>query len=412
MNLPALTLPADVPVLTVLIDSTRSDDGRNGVVLDRWADLQRALVLDGVEEAPQDDIDAVTSALDRATWVHGPHGRILVAAGGQVLLDSILPEPVTTGEAVVSDRPHALALGYAADAAALYLVVESDRAGAHLTLHEASAAVGSKTLEDRDVDGDHDVLTKVRPSRELPRDRVNNRAEDSWERNAETVAAEVDQVMARDKPDLVLLTGDVRSTAYVEQALGTHAREALVDVPGGARAEGVNSRAFAAAVDEVITDFRMRRRQQVLDRFQQESGRDGAAVSGLDDVVAVLRRGQVSELVLDAGAFSTPHLRLSEHQLWIGDGPLQLGASQEDLSDLGVAEPRRVRADLALSRAVLDQSAGITLAEELDVPDGVAAVLRWDDAGTPAESAYTLSGDSGRAQPAAQEAAQEEPPSL
>ncbi|UFU05289.1 hypothetical protein [Ruania halotolerans] len=403
MNLPELSLPDHAPVLTVLIDATRSEDGRNAVVLDRWADLCRSVILDGVEEAPAADIETVTSALERPTWVHGPHGRVLVAAAGEVLLDRVLPEPPTVSEAVVSDRPHAVALAHAADAAALYLVVESDRAGAHLSLHEASAAMGDRTLEDREVDGDHDVLTKVRPSRELPRDRVNNRAEDSWERNAETVAAEVDTVVAEEQPDLVLLTGDVRSTTYVEGALGAQAREALVDVPGGARTEGINSRAFSAAVDEVVTEFRMRRREAVLEQFRQESGRDGAAVSGLADVVAVLRRGQVAHLVLDVSAFNTPAERLAQRRLWIGDDPLQLGMSAEDLADLGASDPREVRADLALGRAVLDQSAGITLAESLEIPDGVGAVLRWNDAGTPAETAYTHSGDSQRAQAAAQE---------
>ncbi len=402
VDLPQLSLPDHAPVLSVVIDATRSDDGRNAVVLDRWADLQRSVTLDGADDVPRADADAVAAALERPTWVHGPHGRVLVAAGGEVLLDRVIPDPPTEGRAVLSDHAHALALAYAADAAARYLVVESDRAGAHLSLHEASAVMGSQLLQDREIDGDHDVLTKVRPSRDLPRDRVNNRAEDSWERNAETVAAEVDRVMAREKPDLVLLTGDVRSTAYVEEALGAHAREVLVDVPGGARTEGVNSRAFAAAVDEAVTGFRMRRRQSVLDHVEQEIGREGAAVSGLEDVVAVLRRGQVTELVLDVGAVSSPRQRLAAHRLWIGDAPLQLGTSAEELADLGVGEPRQVRADLALGRAATDQSAGITIAEQLDVADGVAALLRWTDAATPAETAFTQSGDAQRVHASAQ----------
>ncbi|SED80871.1 hypothetical protein [Ruania alba] len=396
MQLPALTWPTGAPVLTVILDATRSEGAHNDVILDRWADLRRSCDLQGVDEVPSTDAEAVTDALERPTWAAGPHGRVLVAASGRILLDRVLPEPPAVGRAVVADRPHAFALARVADAAVQYLLIESDRAGARLSLREASAAAADHMIEVQEVDGGHEDLTKVRPGGMLARDRVDNRAEDSWERNAEAVAAEVDRIVADRRPDLVLLTGDVRSCPLVTAALDAHAREVLVEVPGGSRSEGVNARAFAAAVDDAVADFRARRREVVVARFRQEVGRDGEAVLGIADALDVLRRGQVAELVLDAGTVGPPS-RLSERTLWIGADALTLGTTPDELADLGVSDASEVRADLAIGRAVLDQAAGITITDLQDVPDGLGAVLRWSDAATPAETAFSQSGDTARA---------------
>ena len=63
--------------------------------------------------------------------------------------------------------------------------------------------------------------------------RSQTRAEDSWERNAEAVAAVLDKRVAERSPDLVLVTGDMRAVALVCERLGQQARELVVEVPGG-----------------------------------------------------------------------------------------------------------------------------------------------------------------------------------
>lgn len=388
-------LPADAPVLTVILDATSSPDNRDNTVLSRWADLRRTLTPEGVDGVPSADCDAVAEVLGVPVHVRGPFGRVLVASGGEVVLDRLLPEPPAADRAVVADRPHAFALARAADATVRYLLVSVDRAGADVALYDAPAGITGELEEVRTVEGGHDVLSKPNLG-PLGHKRIDNRAEDSWERNAEAVAAELERICRERRPELVLITGDLRAVHLVQDELTRPVRELVVEISGGSRAEGVNTRALHEQVAGRLNELRERRRSTTMDRYRQEAGRDGAAVSGADAVLEVLRRGQVADLLL-APDVAGPPSRLVRKTLWIGPGALEVAASAEELRDLGVSDPCEVRADLAIGRAVLEQDAGITVAEEMDaVPDGVGALLRWHDPATPGEHALAGSADTRR----------------
>lgn len=382
-------------MLTVIIDATSGPDSRDATVLHRWSDLRRTLSPEGVDDVPAADCEAVTEALGVPVHVRGEFGRVLVAAGGQVVLDRLLPEPPGVDRAVVSDRPHAFALARAADATVRYLLVNVDRAGADFALYDAPAGLTGEVETAGTVEGAHDALTKPNLG-PLGHKRIDNRAEDSWERNAEAVATELERIYTERRPELVLLTGDLRAVALVREQLGRPTDEKVVEISGGGRAAGVNTRALQEQVAAAQTQLRERRRAETVAKFRQEMGRDGAAVSGADAVLDVLRKGQVADLLL-APDVAGPPSRLAKRSLWIGPGALELARSAEDLHSLGVQDPWEVRADLAIGRAVLDQGAGITIAEELDaVSDGVGALLRWHDSATPGGHALAGSADSGR----------------
>lgn len=393
MTLTVPDLPPGEPVATVVMDSTRESETGEQAVMTRWRDLRRSLSKQGAGEAL---LDTLEQRVEVPTRVGTPHGRVLVATRGIVHLDGLLLAPPASDAAVLDRAPHAFALARLADCRVRYLVVTVDRAGADLAWHDSAVPRSHGEEPHEEVRGDHDELVKAQAGA-LSQRRIESRAEDSWERNAEQIAAEVDRVVTQRRPDLVLLTGDVRAVALVSGALGSHARELTVEVEGGARAEGINRQAFAAAVDRVLDVFRARRREEVVDRFRQELGRDGLAVVGVEDVVDVLRKGQVATLLVTEEVAGPPS-RLRERMLWVGEAGTQLGSSRQDVLDLGVQEPTRLRADLALGRAALEQGAGITVCDPASVAlvDGVGALLRWHDASTPSESAYSLSRDTSR----------------
>jgi hypothetical protein len=197
----------------------------------------------------------------------------------------------------------------------------------------------------------------------------------------------------------VLVTGDVRAVGLLRDAVGAKVREVLVEVPGGSRADGVNQQAFKAKVGAALDAYRERRREAVLDRYRSEQGRGGAAVTALEDVVAVLQRGQVAELLLDDAA-TLPDSALHERTLWVGPEPLQVAVSEDDLAVLGVpgGEGRAMPADVALLRAALGQDAGLTIApaDAVELVDGAGAVLRWSDGSTPSEAVPSQSQDQRR----------------
>ena len=379
------------PFTTVYLDVTRADAAGEAEATDRWKAVRRQLERDG---APARVLDEIGDLIATPTGVRGPHGRVIVSDADSVVVDRVLAEPPAQAHAVYGPVPALLPAIRAADQTVSYLLVVADRNGADLTWATGGSVRTAGGPEVETVEGGHDDVHKTREGG-LDR-RSQTRAEDSWQRNAEAVAAVLDKRVSERNPDVVLLTGDLRAVTLVREAVAQHVTESLVEVPGGARGEGGHREVFDARVAEVLGAFRGRRRDAVLDRFREAQGRGGGAVTALDDVIEVLRRGQVAELVLHVDALSQG---LSEQQLWVGDEPLQLASSQGDLAAIGVSDgARQLPADVALVRAAIGQDAGLTFAENgsVDLVDGIGAVLRWSDGSTPSESVPTQSADQAR----------------
>jgi hypothetical protein len=76
----------------------------------------------------------------------------------------------------------------------------------------------------------------------------------------------------------------------------------------------------------------------------------------------------------------------STERLWIGPDPTDIATKPDDLAAVAGSDPRQVRADAALVRALVGTDAAITVLGPEEAPelaDGVGAVLRYVDAGTP-----------------------------
>ncbi len=374
------------PFVTVLLDATPSEVAGESTIVERWRSVRRELERDG---APAAALDAISEHVVVPDGRRAPRGRVIVADADGVLVDRALRLSPARNRGVVGPAPDIGPLVRAAEDSVDLLLVVVDRTGADLYWSGGTDPVDASPEV---VEGGHDEVHKLREG-PLGR-RGQTRAEDSWQRNAEVVAAAVDARVRERYPQLVVLTGDVRAVALVKDALGQQASEALVEVPGGGRGDGVHQAAFHAHLAEALDAFRVRRRSEQVDRFREAQGRGEGAVTGIDDVVEVLRRGQVDELVVLADTLDS---RLVERTLWVGPEPLQVATSLEDLTAIGVAEgeARRMSADLALLRAVVGQDAGVTYAGEDDVElvDSVGAVLRWADGSTPSDSVPTQSAD-------------------
>lgn len=374
------------PFVTVHLDATPAEVAGESSTVERWRSVRRELEREG---APAGALDAIAERVEVPDGRRDLHGRVLVADAEEVLVDRALRLAPARDRGVVGPAPDLAPLVRAAEESVDLLLVAVDRTGADLRW--STGVVPADTAPEV-VEGGHDDVHKLR---EGPMGRRGQtRAEDSWQRNAEAVAAVVDARVRERCPQLVVLTGDVRAVALVKDALGRQAAEMLVEVPGGGRGEGVHQAAFHARVAEAVEAFRVRRRAEKVARFREAQGRGEGAVTGVDDVVEVLRRGQVDELVVLDDLLDG---RLVERSLWVGPDPLQVATSPEDLAAIGVTdgEARRLPADLAIMRAVVGQDAGVTYAGEGDVElvDAVGAVLRWADGSTPSESVPTQSAD-------------------
>lgn len=376
------------PFVTVYLDATRGDESGYREVMNRWQGLHRSLKAQG---APDETIEVLTDRVEQPTHAAGQVGRFLVAKDTDVLVDRVLVTPPTTDEAVYAGPPALRAAAAASDAHVNYFLVEIDRTGADVKTPDAHNPHAIPELYAQ-ISGEHDVVHKVRGGG-YHHSKLQARAEDSWERNADHIAKRVDELVELDRPELLILTGDVRAVNLVSERLGEAASAVSVQMAGGGRSEGSEDDRFHERLIAQLDEFRDKRRGDVIDRFKQEHGRDGDAVAGQAAVMQALQRGQVSELLLSGDGAASPE---PDSVLWVGAQALQVAETESEVREFGDSA-EQLAADIALLRAAVGQDAGVTFVnDDLDLPDGVGAILRWRDAATPGDNVYSFSDDAQR----------------
>jgi hypothetical protein len=360
------------PHVSVYVDATRDRaTGAHDIDL-RWRDARSALAGQGAPETALNALDAVAT---EPTGVGGQVGRAMLATKEGLQLDVVLPVPPRIEEATTGPVAHLMPLVRSAAEDVRYVLVELDRAGADITLSRTGAVEGAEV---RSVEGGHDLLHKGSGDNRAEH-RYQRSVQDSWDHNAAAVADDLTDLVRREHPEVVLLTGDPKAAAALRDKAPAPLRDLLCEVRGGGRAPGTHAKAFTAAVTEALDAVRSRRRQAVVDEFAQERGRQGRAAEGLGPVVSALRKGQVARMLLVDDPGST-------ELLWAGRGPLEISTTMMDLHALGVEDAVQVRADAALVRALAASDAEIELVplpeEGADEPllsliDGIGALLRY-----------------------------------
>lgn len=378
------------PFTTVYIDITGVGETAARETANRWRGLRRDLERD---DAPADVIDQLEEAVTGTPTRSGADGRLLIASASGIHIDRELAAAPSPSRAIFDQDPVMLPDALCADDTVDHLLVTVDRMGADLTRTGTDLAVPP---EKTTVEGDQDEITRTQVTATM-QGRVDHRTQDSWERNAAVVAAELDRVVQTNAPEVILVTGDVRAVKLMVDATGPKTHDLIMEVAGGSRNSGVNEQAFTAHVTTALDSFRSTRRERSLDAFRQALGQGAGAVSSLDDVVQVLRRGQVSEVLIVDSAVNTE--ALSDRHIWVGPEPLQLALAHSELADLGISDGcREMLALIAVIRAAIAQNAEVTFIPdgEIELVDHVGALLRWDDEETPREVAPSLSTDKDR----------------
>jgi hypothetical protein len=348
-------------VLSAYVDVSRTDaQGAQEVELRCRSAADEALA-EGADPAV---VDAVSERLMEPTGLGGTTSRVVVAHDKDVVIDAVLGVELRShghhgpiahltplARAVAEDVRHALVL--------------VDHTGADITLVDTVGA----TAELIASEGDHDVLHKVRGGG-LSHRRFQSRVEDSWDRNADQVARDLDSIVARENPEIVLLAGDDYACSRVAEAVGGKVAERLQRIEHGSRAEGASDE----RLDQEVEAARQRRRTERIDAVLERLGaaEDRKAV-GVAETVDALRRGEVETLVLLDGA-------VDGREAAVGPEPLHLGHTADEVRALGVDDPGTASLEDGLVRAALGQDAGLLPlhAPVGALPDGVGAVLRFD----------------------------------
>lgn len=355
------------PYATVYLDASHDTEDAARALELRWSEQRSALAEQGADGPTLEALDGAFTGAEPAV---GRAGRVLVARGGEVVLDRTLPEPPAQPSARWESLPDLLPMLLDQPEPVSAVVVRVDEIGGEI--FEAGPDASPAQVEE--VTGGEYLVHKVRAGG-WSHLNMQERVEESWRRNTVQVAERVDARVSATGARVLVLAGDPRSRSRLRDALGERAAGMTVEVEHSAGAEPDD---LTAAVHEAVRDVVTADRRSVLERYDQAAGRpDGLAVDGLGAVLAALRAEAVDTLLVDGGV-------ARDADVWISEVPTHVAVGEEELRAIGTEPIGRAPADAALLRAAAGSGAaftpvggGRTGLVGRPMADGVAALLRY-----------------------------------
>ncbi|MBU7597427.1 hypothetical protein JGS22_007220 [Streptomyces sp. P38-E01] len=347
-------------------------------------EVRHQLSRQGADERTQ---EAVYEEL--RTPVPEEEGRAVFAADGEVRLATPLRAAPPLPEAQWSPLPHLSPLVEHLGEERRCLVAYVDREGADFELRSAE---GSEELgQAQGLDWPLSRTSSGDPSESHFQEAVEN----TWEKNAATVADRLTRVAARTHPDAVLLVGEDRQRAAVLDKLPVALRPLTTQTDRGGRAAGSGTDLLEEEIAELLAEQEHRHGARVLERFRVGRARGAnTAEAAVEDVASLLeaaREHRIETLLLRPGGPDT------NTEVWVGEEPDQIALRRSETKYLGDPEPSSARADDALLRAVAatggtavvvdeprpdsevsPEGEPVAQAVDEEVPvGGIGAVLRW-----------------------------------
>jgi Bacterial archaeo-eukaryotic release factor family 2 len=357
---------ADGPYATVSLDVSRTTENADQELRLRWKAVAGALRSDG---APSSLVDAVGERMLEPTRHGGELRRYVVATADGILSDVVAPEPSTSDDhGHFGPLPHLMPVARLLAGHTPYVLVKVDHTGADIMFADATG------LDARHwrTEGDHDVIHKV-PGGGWSHRRYQSRVEDSWDRNGEQVAEELDKLLTDHPGEPVFLVGDPYARSVVLANASGRIADRMTDLGPGSRAAGGSDEALEGRIETELAAYRRAGRDRLLARYQEQDGRSEAVATNLTEVIRSVREGSLESLLL----VDRPD---ASERLWAGPHPTQVGRTPDELDALGVDLGYEDRADEVVLRAVVDLDGEVELFDEPSalLPDGIGGLLRFD----------------------------------
>ncbi|MFC4855248.1 Vms1/Ankzf1 family peptidyl-tRNA hydrolase [Actinophytocola glycyrrhizae] len=352
------------PFATVHLDGSHDTENAAHELELRWRAAREELAEKGADE---DTLSAMDNAVRDAPPATGRAGRLLIAAGGEVLLDRALAGPPPAPVTRVGACPYLLPLVELDSGEVPYVAALVDKIGADVRAVDADGVVRTE----HSTDGEDHPVHKVRGGG-WSHLRMQHNVDETVHRNIRRVAEElarlVDEVGAR----LLVVAGERQVVAELATELPPRCQEILAEPAGRRENEG-------ADFDRIVTSLAAERARSEQDRVVEEfraalAADRGLAVQGLAETAAALRSGNAAAVVI-----SDPTLH--DAALWTSDEPRSVALSEEELRAVGAEHVDRVRADEALPAAALMVGADLVSAMDMGgdavpVRDGIGVLLR------------------------------------
>jgi hypothetical protein len=350
---------AEGPFATVYLATEPGVDNAGVRSLTRWKGLRRALEEAGAPEKLLEQMEPEVSQAHRL-------GASLALIGDGTDLRHIEhgPELPPAGRSWWAPLPRLGPIIEWRQSAVPHVVVLADRVGADLH------AVGSAGLDITTAAGGDDYPIHKSGAGGWSQRRYQERVENTWEQNAEEVAAMIVRLADAVEAEAIFVSGDVRALQLIRDELPAALRERLEEIPGG-RSEDGSSHHVAAEIRTRLDVVVARDTMGLVERFREELGQQDRAADGPGATLAALQRAQVDSLLV----VDDPD---DERTAWFGPEAAHASVNRGDLEALGVAQPTEDRlVDVAI-RAALGTGAGVRLVPREAAPaDGIGAILRW-----------------------------------
>jgi hypothetical protein len=306
------------PFVSVYLDAGTAAEDAPRRLLAEWQGLRRDLAGRG---APEEALDAV----DAAVADHrGAGGLAVVVDGDGEVLSRPLAEAPSRPVADFAVLPRLGPLLRATRAEVPHVLVVADRTGADIVTVEG-AQRSSETVE-----GDVDAPIRKVLGGGRSHGRRQQRAENTWDRNAAGVATEVADRARATGARLVVAAGDQRAVGLLEQHLPEDVRTRLHVAAHGGRAPGVDEEPFELEVRHVVATVAADDTVAALEGFGEQRGRNGAVADGPGETFAALRGAVVDTLLVHEDP-------ADERTAWFSStAPTLVALEERTLRDLGV----------------------------------------------------------------------------
>ena len=325
----------------------------------RWKTVRASLGEQGADETVLEAIDTVVDG----AYQEG-RGLGVIADGSGVLHVEHHPEPPATDTGQWGALPALIPILEWHQSQPAYAIVLADRLGADLV-----GVRRHRPDTHAEAGGNDYPMRKVGPGGWSQR-RFQQRAENTWEHNADDVAEELASLVDRVGARVVTVAGDVRAVQLLRQALPSAVDDLVHEIDGGRRADG-SEESVRAEIQVVVQGVVERQTEAVLAKFGEERGQHDRATDGVGTTVSALAMAQVAGLLIDPAA-------LEDRQGWFGPEPTQLATDRGALAAMGVSSPAQAPLADVMVRAALGTGAGVrVIASDRAPAAGVGALLRW-----------------------------------
>jgi hypothetical protein len=325
------------PFLTLVLPSPSAVTGAGERLQLQWRNTRRD-VADRWPAGLLDELDAVVSDLAHDD---GAAVALVQSSTGAVIVDPLI-EPVAAPKAHVDALPRLATIIENRQRTLPHIVVETDRAGAGITAFHGVSLVARETVE-----GETLHIHRGHPGGWSQR-RFQQRAENSWEHNADDVADAVLALAGRIDPVVVAIAGEVQARNLVADALEPNLGDVVV------RLESGDPDGIADEVVRLLSD-RVARGQRAAAEQLRERSAGGTAVTTASETVDALAERRVATLL-------------------VADDDGELPVLDSDL--LGASAGTRT-VDGAIRAALLSDAEVIVVPSVAEMDGPVAALLRW-----------------------------------